>query len=320
MTAALRTAVVIVTHNTRDDVLRCLDSLGGRGDRPTDRGHDEPPDEIVVVDTGSSDGTVDAVLAARPDVRVLELANAGFGRGANAGVRVASASYVIVANADVRFEPGSVGRLIAELEGDTSLAAVGPAVLYPDGEPQASARQLPDLPTALGHAVCGRVAPSNRWTRRYRELEHAPTRPRDADWLSGCVLALRRSAFDQVGGFDPGFHLYVEDIDLGVRLRAAGWRLRFQPDACVEHRVGASTSTARWRSLVSHARGLDRFVWQERSGPFAAVPRFALRVGLVGWVVVTWLWERTLGAAHSTTGERLAGDGSPEARRRAGDP
>ncbi len=308
MTGEPRTAVVIVTHNTRDDVLRCLDSLGARGDRPADHRPDQPPDEIVVVDTGSTDGTVDAVLAARPDVRVLELANAGFGRGANAGVRVTSASCVIVANADVRFEPGSVARLADELDDDPTLAAVGPAVVYPDGEPQASARRLPDLQTAIGHAVCGRVAPSNRWTRRYRELEHTPSLPRDADWLSGCALALRRGAFDEVGGFDPGYHLYVEDVDLGVRLRAAGWRLRYQPAAGVEHRVGASTSTARWRSLVSHARGLDRFVWRQRSGPVSAGLRLVLRVGLVVWVVVTWLWERTLGAVHSTTGERRAGE------------
>ena len=304
MRSAPRSAVVIVSHNTRDEALGCLASLGAR---PTGRHGDEHPDEIVLVDTGSVDGTVEAVRTARPDVRILELANAGFGRGANAGVRVTSASCVIVANADVRFGPGSVRRLTEELEEDPMAAAVGPAVTYPDGRPQASARQLPDLSTAIGHAVCGRITPANRWTRRYRELEHPPSAPRDADWLSGCVLALRREAFDAVGGFDPGYHLYVEDIDLGVRLRAAGWRLRYQPAAQVEHRVGASTSTARWRALVSHARGLDRFVWRQRSGPLTLL-RPVLAVGLAGWVVATWLWERTIGVEHSTTGERQVED------------
>lgn len=298
---------MIVSHNTRDEALGCLASLEARDERKVDPDGDAHPDEVVLVDTGSVDGTVEAVRTARPDVRVLELANAGFGRGANAGVRATSAPCVVVANADVRFGPDTVRRLTAELADDPVIAAVGPAVLYPDGRPQASARQLPDLPTAIGHAICGRVTPSNRWTRRYRELEHPPSAPRDTDWLSGCALALRREAFDAIGGFDPGYHLYVEDIDLGVRLRAAGWRLRYQPAAEVEHRVGASTSTARWRALVSHARGLDRFVWRQRSGPLALLLRPLLAVGLAGWVVATWLWERTIGAEHSTTGERQVG-------------
>lgn len=304
MTGAPRTAVVLVTHETRDQVLACLTSLF-----PGDADGVVAPqaDEVVVVDTGSSDGTIAAVLATWPQVRVLELANAGFGRGANAGVRVTSAPWVVVANADVRFGPDSVARLADELAGDPRLGAVGPGVFYPDGHPQASARRLPDLTTAIGHALLGRIAPRNRWTQRYRAEDHPVTRARDADWLSGCVLALRRAAFEQVGGFDPGFHLYVEDLDLAVRLRAAGWQLRFQPAAWVEHEVGASTSAARWRALVTHARSHDRFLRRHHTGPLAFLLRPMLRIGLAAWAVATWVWERTLGAEHSTTGERQRG-------------
>ncbi len=294
MTQRPRTAVVIVTHQTCDEALTCLASLDGE------------QADVVVVDTGSSDGTAEAVRAAHPDVRVLELANAGFGRGANAGVRVTSAPYVVVANADVRFGPASVQHLADALDEDPSLGVVGPAVFYPDGQPQASARRLPDPITAIAHGVLGRLAPANRWTRRYRALDHPHTQAREADWLSGCTLALRRGAFEQVGGFDPGFHLYVEDIDLAVRLRAAGWRLRFEPDAWVEHDVGASTSAARWRALVTHARSLDLFLRRHHAGALAVLVRPALRVGLVAWAVVTWAWERTLGGGHSPTGERQA--------------
>jgi N-acetylglucosaminyl-diphospho-decaprenol L-rhamnosyltransferase len=87
-----RVAVVVVSHQTRDECLGCLATLPS--DVPT-----------VVVDTGSSDGTADAVRSRFPHVRVLELANAGFGRGANAGVRVTDAEVVVIANADVRFAP-----------------------------------------------------------------------------------------------------------------------------------------------------------------------------------------------------------------------
>lgn len=282
-----------MSHETRDEALACLDTLTAAG-----------ADEIVLVDTGSTDGTADAVRLARPDVRVLELANAGFGRGANAGVRATSAPFVAVSNADVRFAPESLTTLATTLDADAGLGAAGPTVRYPDGRHQASARRLPDVPTAVGHALLSRVAPGNRWTRRYRAADADPGQPRDADWLSGCALLLRRTAFDAVGGFDPGYHLYVEDVDLGLRLRAADWRLRYEPDAEAVHSVGASTRKRRVRTVVTHARSLDRFHRRHlATGPAGRLARPFVRAGLAGWVAVTVVWERVAGRGRSTTGE-----------------
>lgn len=293
----LPVAAVVVSHNTRDEALACLAALGPAG-----------ADEIVLVDAGSTDGTAAAVRRSWPAVRVLELDNAGFARAANAGVRATSTPVVVVCNADVRFAPGSLEVLADALAADPELGAVGPAVRYPEGRRQASARRLPDLPTAVGHALLARVAPGNRWTRRYRAEDTAPDRARDVDWLSGCALALRRAAFDTVDGFDPGYHLYVEDVDLGVRLRAAGWRLRYDPNAAVTHRVGASTRQRRGWALVQHARSLDRFyrthLGRGRAGRLA---RPLVTAGLAGWVAATWLWERLAGPGRSTTGERPGG-------------
>jgi N-acetylglucosaminyl-diphospho-decaprenol L-rhamnosyltransferase len=290
-------SVVVIAHDTRDEALACLRSALAAGAR-----------EVVLVDSGSRDGTVEAVRAALPQVRVLPLANVGFGRAANAGVATTSSDAVVVANADVRFDVDSLTTLHAGLVADDDLAAVGPAVVYPDGSPQASARRLPDVATAVGHAALGRLWPTNPFTRRYRALDADPTRPRDVDWLSGCAVAVRRAAFDAVGGFDPAYFLYVEDVDLGVRLRRAGWRLRYEPAARVTHRVGASTGQRRAWALMQHARGLDRFVATHLAarGP-ARLLRPVVRVGLAGWVVVTLMWERVerwAGWSRSTTGER----------------
>ena len=285
-------SVVLVTHDTRDEVLGALASL--------------PPGdvEVVVVDTGSRDDTVAVVRRERPDVRVLALVNTGFARAANAGLRCTRASVVVVANADVRFEPGAVLRLAEALEADAGLAAVGPQVRYPDGTLQASARRRPGTVTAVLHALLGRVQPHNPWTRRYHARDLDPAVPREVDWLSGCALALRRSAVDQVGGFDPGYFLYVEDVDLAERLRAAGWRLGYEPRACVRHRVGASTSRARFRALGHHARSLDRYLASRLRGP-GRLLRPVLPVVVAVWAVVTGVLER-LGRGHSTTGERTA--------------
>jgi N-acetylglucosaminyl-diphospho-decaprenol L-rhamnosyltransferase len=219
---------------------------------------------------------------------------------------VSHAPAVVVANADVRFPPDALRALAAAVVAAPDRGAVGPRVVYPDGSPQASARRLPTLGTAAGHALFGRVAPANRWTRRYRASDADPGRAREADWLSGCVLALRREAFDQVGGFDPGYFLYVEDVDLGTRLRAAGWRLWHDPAIEVVHRVGASTRRHRIRAVVHHARGLDRYVARHvLRGPLAPIARLALRAVLALWVVATLAWERVAPSNVSTTGERL---------------
>ena len=284
-------AVVLVTHDTRDEVIRALDTLP-----PT------PGREVVVVDTGSTDDTVVAVRARRPDVRILELDNAGFGRGANAGVRVTSAEAVVIANADVAFAPGAIEALCRAVLDHSDVAAVGPFVSYPDGTPQASARTALRASDAVLHALLGRFAPRNRWTRRYHAQHLDHRRERDAAWLSGCAFCVRRRAFDAVGGFDPGYFLYVEDVDLGERLRGAGWRLRYDPAARVTHTVGASTSRRRGRALMTHARSIDRYL-AGRVGRWSAVSRVALRPALVGWVVVTWVAER-VSHGRSPTGER----------------
>ena len=294
--AGPRLAAVFVTHDTREDVLAALDAVAADPERPGDL-------EVVVVDAGSCDGTVAAVRDRADGSRVLALANTGFGRGANAGVRATSARFVLVANADVRVQPGALTRLAATLAGETDVAAVGPQVRYPSGALQASARRPLDTTTVIGHAVLGRLWPENPWTRRYHARDLPSDVPRDVAWLSGCALLLRREAFEAVGGFDPGYFLYVEDLDLGDRLRAAGWRLRYEPAAVVEHRVGASTSRARLTALRHHAVSLDRYLARRLRGP-GRLLRPLLPVALAVWVVVTALVERR-GTARSTTGERL---------------
>ncbi len=287
-------AVVIVTHQTRDEVLGCLATLDDAG-----------ADEIVVVDSGSTDGTGDAVRSAYPDVTVLELANVGYGRGANAGVARTSAPVVVVANADTRFSPGSLDELRRSMAESPEIGAVGPLVLYPDGRRQASARTFPTLGQAAGHALLGLWLPSNPWTRSYRQTDVDPDAERDVDWVSGCAVAFRRWAFDSVGGFDPGYFMFVEDVDLGYRLRQEGWRIRFAPSARVVHAVGASTRRRRARMVIAHARSLDRFYGRAYARGIGRLLQPLVRVGLAGWVALVLVWGWIAGVRHgrSTTGE-----------------
>ncbi|MFN2556527.1 MAG: glycosyltransferase family 2 protein [Nitriliruptorales bacterium] len=292
--ATPRTAAVIVTHDTRHEALACISTLRPAG-----------AEEIVLVDSGSHDGTAEAVRAAFPGVVVVELPNVGYGQAANIGVARTSSPYVVVANADTRFAPGSISALAAELDANPDLAAAGPLVRYPDGRLQASARRLPTLPQALGHALLGLWWPDNPWTRAYRMRDVDPNQAREVDWLSGCALALRREAFVAVGGFDPAYFMFVEDVDLGYRLRKAGWRMIFTPQAEVVHAVGASTRARRAAMVIEHAKSLDRFYGRAYAHGPGRLLRPLVRLGLLLWIGVTLGWGAVAGVRHgrSTTGE-----------------
>jgi N-acetylglucosaminyl-diphospho-decaprenol L-rhamnosyltransferase len=290
------TGVVLVTHETCAEVLEALASLSGH------------PGPLIVVDTGSQDGTADAVRAAHPGVRMLELDNVGYGRAVNAAAAQFDehVDVIVAANADVRFAPDAIGELVAALAADPSVAVAAPRVRYPDGAHQASARRAPSLGTAVAHAALGWLVPSNPATRRYHALDLTGpevTAPCDVDWVSGCAFAIRRSDLDAVGGFDPGYRLFVEDVDLCDRLRRAGRRIRFVPSATVEHRVGASTRSRPLRSRLAHARGLDRYLSRPGRGPARHLRALAWP-GLAAWVVATSVADRVRGEGTSSTGER----------------
>ena len=285
------TGAVVVSHRTPVRAARCAASLLAAG-----------ADPVLVVDSGSGDDTAARVRAVGAEV--LELPNLGFGRAVNAGVAAlpAGVDVVVVCNADTVWDRGSADRLAAAVR-QPGVSAAGPRVTYPDGRRQASARSLPDLPTALGHAAFGLWWPDNPWTRRYRAVG-ATDQPREVDWLSGCALAVDRAAFTAIGGFDPAYFLYAEDVDLGVRLRGAGGRLVTVPDARVVHEVGASTRGMP-RRVQQHARSLDRFAATHVLVGRRALLRPVVRLGLAAWAVGAAVWGRTRGAAagRSTTGE-----------------
>lgn len=294
--------VVVVAHRSRADVLALLGDL-------------DPATPVVVVDTGSGDGTVAAVRATAVDrpLRLLELVNTGYARAANAGIRALppAVTCAVVLNADVRLDRDVPARLAALLDADPSLGAVGPRVRYPSGAAQASARRIPGLGTAVLHGLLGWWWPGNPATRAYRADPTAAARAADptagadevlgVDWVSGCAVALRRAAVEAVGGFDPGYPLFVEDVDLCDRLAEAGWRIGFAPGIAVVHRVGGATAGRPLRARLAHARGLERFAAQRLPAALRPVA-LVLRPVLVVWAVAVTAATRRPG--RSSTGER----------------
>jgi len=224
--------------------------------------------EVVVVDNGSSDGSVAALRIAHPEITVVDPGrNLGYAGGANAGIARTSAPVVAVCNADLTVHAGTAGAMCGRLAREADVGAVGPTVLEPDGTRYPSGRLQPSLVDAVGHAVLGPVVPNNRFTRHYHESDADPSVPRDVDWISGAAMWFRRRALESVGGWDDGYFMYVEEVDLCWRLRAAGWRIVYDPTGAITHERGVATAQRPVRMIVEHHRSWYRFASKRWRGP-----------------------------------------------------
>jgi N-acetylglucosaminyl-diphospho-decaprenol L-rhamnosyltransferase len=256
------------------------------------------PTEVVLADNGSTDGAPERVAAAHPHVRLLRTGgNVGYGAAVNVGLADRAAGWALVANPDVRFEPGSVDELLAVAARWPRAATVGPAIRTPEGELYPSARDLPRLSTGIGHALLGWVWPANPWTARYRREREAP-RERPAGWLSGSCFLVDLAAFHSVGGFDPGYFMYFEDVDLAERLGRAGYLHVYAPSAVVVHEGGHATRREPHRMARVHHTSALRYLSRRRPGPANAPLRLALRAGLGGRMLVSHASGRVAAGAR----------------------
>ncbi len=255
-------AAVVVNFNAADELGGCLRSLAANG-----------VSTVVVVDNASVDGSEQVVRGAGAEWLATG-ANLGYGRAANRGAarpEARAADYVLVCNPDLELGPGAVEALVSALLADSSLGVVGPGLWNDDGTLYPSARTFPDITDAVGHGLLGLVAPGNRFTRRYRLLDWDHSRAARVDWVSGACFLARRPAWDAVGGFDPAYFMYMEDVDLCWRLNRAGWAVGYEPSARVRHTQGVSTGKRPYRMLVAHHRSMWRFAWRTTEGRKRAI-------------------------------------------------
>ncbi|WP_116453387.1 glycosyltransferase family 2 protein [Blastococcus litoris] len=295
--------VVVVTYSPGDSLPGFLSSLRAATTLPLD---------VVLADNGSTDGAPERAVAEFPFVRLLPTGgNVGYGAAANAGLADRTSGWALVANPDIEFEPGSVDELLAVAGRWPRAATVGPAIRSPDGVLYPSARDLPSLSTGIGHALLGWIWPANPWTARYRREREAP-RERPAGWLSGSCFLVDLEAFHSVGGFDPGYFMYFEDVDLGARLGERGWLQVYAPTAVVQHEGGHATSRDAHRMQRVHHTSALRYLARRHPGPARAPLRAALRAGLGARMLVSYASARVgAGARPQQTADAL-----PRRRRR----
>jgi len=261
---------VVVNFNAGEALLGCVTSLrqGGISD-------------IVVVDNGSTDGSIALLQAHDPPSHLLRSPrNGGYGAGANLGAAQLARELLFICNPDLVVEPDAILRLAETLDAHPLAAVAGPMLMEADGSVYPSGRTFPGLRDALGHGFVGLFWRGNPWTRRYRLLGDDQHRAREADWVSGAGFLVRRDAFQAVGGFDEAYFMYVEDVDLCWRLHRAGWAVRYEPAARVAHEQGRSTSRHPYRMLLAHHRSILRFASRSAEGrERLLLPLVALALG-----------------------------------------
>lgn len=228
-------SIIIVSWNTRELLRDCLASIERAG-----LGSDV---EVLVVDNASSDGSVEAVRAHHPTVRLhVNESNVGFSAANNEGIRQTQGEYVLLLNSDAVLPDKSVvGDWIAHMDSHPRAAASGCRLVYPDGRHQVGDGGFrPSLRTLLNHSLfLSRFAP-----RRFPGCFLSgvkPGPPMAVDWVCGAALLLRRSALDRVGLMDQSFFMFAEDIEWGCRMRTAGFEVHYLPALQVVHVQRAST-------------------------------------------------------------------------------
>ena len=239
-------SAVVVSHGHAGELEHSLPALAAQ------------VDELLVI------ANIPGSIGRLPDnARVLENdVPASFAANANAGFAATSGDYVVIANPDAIAEPDAVAVLHRFLESRARAGVAGPRMTYPDGSWQASRRSFPTIgATVVRRTPLRLFFPPLRYQRKHYLLDERPSQPVQTDTMLGAFLLLRRSMLDELGGFDPGFRMYCEDIDLNYRAAKAGWERWYVPEAVVRHEYAAVIDhTFLSRHTIWHLRAMARFL------------------------------------------------------------
>jgi GT2 family glycosyltransferase len=243
----VKVSAVVISHGHAHDLERSLPAIA------------EQVDELLVI--ANIPGSVPEQL---PDgARVLvNAAPLSFAANANLGAASTEHELVLVANPDAVPEPGAVSTLREFMAAHPRAGVAGPRMLYGDGSWQASRRSFPTVGATLVRRTPLRLLfPPLRWQRRHYLLDERPGEPIPADTMLGAFILLRRTMLDEIGGWDPGFRMYCEDIDLNYRAAKAGWERWYVPAATVRHEYAAVIDKKfLTRHTLWHARAMARFL------------------------------------------------------------
>ncbi len=247
---------------------------------------------VVVLDNASDDGSADTIRRAFPSVEVIAQDHrAGFGANHNRVIAATRSRYVLVLNDDAEIDAENVARLVRYMDVHSDVGAAGPRVVGPTGRHQQTAWRQPTPRAGLFFAL---TLGKRGW------VQSRGSAPRDVERLSGVALLLRRTAVEEVGGFDERFFMYAEDSDLSQRLAIAGHRLRYVPDATIVHHSQQSSSRVPERRLNEQWRSFHLYLAKHHGRLAGFVTRCLFATGFATKAIVA----RLLALAPTSSSER----------------
>jgi GT2 family glycosyltransferase len=259
-------AAVVVTYDALPWIEKCLESVSGS--------------PVVVVDHGSSDGTVAFVRERFPEVRLVEAENRGLGAGWNRGLAETDSRFVLILNADAWLVGDALRRLVEFADSRPRAAIVGPRLSNPDGSLQRSVRGFPTpWRLATEYFFLRKLAPRSRAVNAFYAGGFDHDEVREVEFLMGACMLVRREAIDEVGPLDESYFLFSEETDWAYRFRQAGWSVVFFPGAECVHVRGASHGGRFYReNLRGHLRFLLKHHGEARAERARRVLLAALRL------------------------------------------
>ncbi len=228
-------SVIIVSWNVRDLLQRAVTSVyASWGERPGL--------EVIVVDNASCDGSVAMLQDSFPQATVVANAeNRGFTGGNNQGLALADGEFLLLLNPDTEVIGDALPRMVTYLRQHPEVGLLGPQLLNADGSVQSSRRHFPTLPILFLESTWLEKFALRRWLRHYYAQEQPDNMIQEVDWVTGAAMLARREIIAQVGGLDEGFFMYSEELDWCRRIRQAGRRIVYFPEARIIHYEGRSS-------------------------------------------------------------------------------
>lgn len=244
----LNYSVVIVEYFSGDHLIACLDSLN----RQTLK-----PESVFVVINGIEDKFRKMMEKDFPDVELIDpKSNLGYSKAANLGISNTSSDIVLTLNPDTVLKDDAAEVACEYISSNENVGTVGPRIYESNGDIYPSAREEPKVIDAIGHALLGAFLPNNRFTKRYKNADVDPEVNREVGWLSGAAIFIRRTALDEIGGWDEDYFMYCEDIDLGRKMQMNRWKNVYVPASQITHVQGVSTSRTPIPLLITHHKSL----------------------------------------------------------------
>jgi len=246
-------SIIIVSYNSASFLEKCIESIINF--------QNYLDIEVIVVDNASTDGSVELIKSNFTIVKLIRNdQNFGFAKGNNIGISAAKGEYVLFLNPDTILCQDTLSKMVNFMKNTPDAGALGPKLIYPNGSLQLSCRHFYNLRTIfLRRTILGKIFPNSRLLRYHLMSDWDHNTTQEVDWVLGACLMVPRKVFEKVGYFDERYKMYFEDVDLCYRIKKAGYKVYYYPEATVIHNHQRESTKKFSMKTIWHIQSAIRF-------------------------------------------------------------